>query len=48
MTSPFPTHREVLTGHEEQPIDASAMPDQGSGSIAVDWNLKLVKPKSKR
>jgi hypothetical protein len=43
-----PAHPDVLTGHDEQPIDASAMPDQGSGSIAVDWNLKLIRPRSKR
>jgi hypothetical protein len=43
-----PAHPDVLTGHSEQSIDPSALPDQGSGSITVDWNLKLVKPKSKR
>jgi len=43
-----PAHSDLLTGHDEQPIDATALPDKGSGSISIDWNLKLVKPKSKR
>jgi hypothetical protein len=43
-----PAHPDVLSGHDEIPIDASAMPDQGTGSIVVDWNLNLIRPRTKR
>jgi len=44
-----PKDPNTLAGRKVDPIDASALPaENGKGAITVTWNLRLVKPKSKK